>query len=85
MPGARSRSGRPGGRLRLSLRGTEAAALEALRAAASLEAATAVVCRRFERPGIVALPSRLAWARRALAALRAAAGPVAPGKPPGRR
>ena len=73
------------GYLCAELRGTEAAALEALRAAASLEAATAVVCRRFERPGIVALPSRLAWARRALAALRAAAGPVAPGKPPGRR
>ena len=73
------------GYLCAELRGTEAAALEALRTAATLEAATAVVCGRFERPGILALPSRLAWARRALAALRDAAGPEAPGKPPGRR
>ncbi len=52
------------------LRTTEAPALAALRATATLEAATETVCRRYERPGIVALSSRLGWARRALAALR---------------
>lgn len=65
------------------LRGSEAAALVALRRTATLEAATETFCRLFERPGIVALDSRLAWARRALAAVRAgstpdAAVPVAP-------
>jgi hypothetical protein len=69
------------GYLCAELRTTEAAALAALRGAESLEAATAVVCRRYERPGIVALPSRLAWARRALAVLRGGA----PAEPPGRR
>lgn len=58
------------GYLCVELRTTEAPALAALRQAPTLEAATAAVCRRFERPGIVALPSRLAWSRRALAALR---------------
>jgi len=58
------------GYLCAELRSTEAPALAALRATATLEAATAAVCRFYERPGIVALPSRLAWAHRALAALR---------------
>jgi hypothetical protein len=64
------------GYLCVELRTTEAPALAALRQAATLEAATEAVCRRFERPGIVALPSRLAWARRALAALREGDGPA---------
>lgn len=58
------------GYLCAELRGSEAPALAALRAAATLEAATEAVCRHYERPGIVALQSRLDWARRALAALR---------------
>ena len=58
------------GYLCAELRTSEAPALAALRRAATLDAATEAVCRRFERPGIVALPSRLAWAHRALAALR---------------
>ena len=58
------------GYLCAELRTTEAPALAALRRAATLEAATETVCRRYERPGIVALPSRIAWARRALAAFR---------------
>lgn len=74
------------GYLCAELRTTEAAALAALRATATLDDATAVVCRRFERPGIVALPSRLAWARRARAALRGVTvGPAAGGTPLGRR
>ena len=71
------------GYLCAELRTTEAAALEALRGAATLEAATAAVCHRFERPGIAALPSRLAWARRARAVLRgteAATGQPLPGR-----
>jgi len=59
----------------VELRTTEAAALAALRQAPTLEAATETVCRHFERPGVIALASRLAWARRALSALRAAAPP----------
>ncbi|MCJ2011217.1 phage tail tip lysozyme [Methylobacterium sp. J-076] len=55
------------------LRTAEAAALEALKRATTLEQATETFCRLFERPGIPALPSRQAWARRALRALRAAA------------
>ncbi|MCJ2049701.1 phage tail tip lysozyme [Methylobacterium sp. J-070] len=66
------------GYLCAELRGTEAAALAALRQAATLRAATEAVCRRFERPGIVALPSRLAWAARALAALRSGDAPATP-------
>ena len=58
------------GYLCAELRSTEAPALAALRATTTLEAATEAVCRSYERPGIVALPSRLAWARLALAALQ---------------
>ena len=53
------------------LRGSEAAALLALKRTATLESATETFCTLFERPGIVALDSRLAWSRRALAAVRA--------------
>ena len=63
------------GYLCTELRSGEAASLAALRQAPSLEAATESVCRHFERPGVVALASRIAWARRALAALRAGAAP----------
>jgi len=67
------------------LRTTEAAALAALRQAPTLEAATETVCRFFERPGVVALASRLDWARRALAALRdGAPAPQAPESRAGR-
>jgi hypothetical protein len=48
----------------------EAHALAALKEAVTLEQATEVVCRRFERPGVAALPDRIVWARRALAAIR---------------
>jgi hypothetical protein len=48
----------------------EARALAALKGAATLEQATEVVCRLFERPGVAALPDRMVWARRALAAIR---------------
>ena len=65
------------GYLRVELTTTEAPALLALRRAATLEAATEVVCRLFERPGLVALPSRLAYARRALAAIRASPSAIA--------
>lgn len=57
------------------LRGSEAEALVALKRTATLESATETFCTLFERPGIVALDSRLAWSRRALAAIRA--GPTA--------
>ncbi|MGU3666394.1 phage tail tip lysozyme [Methylobacterium sp. A49B] len=67
------------GYLCAELRSTEAPALAVLQTAATLEAATEAVCRRFERPGIVALPSRLAWARRALAALGGGDAPAPPG------
>lgn len=70
------------GYLCAELRSSEAPALAALRAAATLEAATETVCRSYERPGIVALSRRLDWARRALAALRdAPAGPTRPSGP----
>ena len=65
------------GYLRVELSTSEAPALAALRRAATLAEATASFGRLFERPGIVAPASRLAWARRALAAIRAAAGPAA--------
>jgi len=69
----------------VELRTTEAAALAALRQAPTLEAATETVCRHFERPGVIASASRLAWARRALSALRAgAAGPPRPESRAGR-
>lgn len=58
------------GYLCAELRGSEAAALLALKRTATLESATETFCTLFERPGIVALDSRLAWSRRALAALR---------------
>lgn len=65
---------------------TEAGALKALLRTATLEAATEVVCRLFERPGIPALPKRIAWARRALAAIRGTPAPAAPpAVPPARR
>ena len=51
------------------LRTNEAAARVALARTATLESATETVCLLFERPGVVALESRLAWARKALAAL----------------
>lgn len=63
------------GYLREELTTSEVAALAALKRAATLEEATEVACRRFERPGIVALPDRLVWARRALAAIRRPAMP----------
>ena len=58
------------GYLIAELRGPEEAALEALRRCATLEEATESVCRLYERPAIAALPSRLAYARKALAVLR---------------
>ncbi|MGT2482240.1 phage tail tip lysozyme [Methylobacterium oryzae CBMB20] len=64
------------GYLCAELRTAEAPALAALRATTSLAAATEAVWRRYERPGVVAPARRLAWARRALAALRG--GPAAP-------
>ncbi len=71
------------GYLCAELRGPEAPALVALRATTTLAAATEAVWRRYERPGVVAPARRLAWARRALAALRD--GPAAmPAQPPGR-
>jgi hypothetical protein len=68
----------------VELRTTEAAALAALRQAPTLEAATETVCRLFERPGVIALASRLDWARRALAALRDGAAPPIPESRAGR-
>lgn len=59
----------------------EARALLALRHARTLEQATEVFCRLFERPGIVALPDRLVWARRALGAIRSIL-PAPAGDPP---
>lgn len=48
------------------LRGSEKMALLALRAATSLEDATEIFMKKFERPGIPHLKSRLAYASRAL-------------------
>lgn len=59
------------GYLLQELRSTEAAALRALKACTTLEAATETFCRLFERPGVVAMPDRLVWAGRALAAIEA--------------
>jgi hypothetical protein len=61
---------------------SEAHALAALRQAPTLDQATELVCRLFERPGIVALADRLVWARRALAAIRSSGEPAAR-DPPG--
>ena len=72
------------GYLCAELRTTEAPALAALRAAATLASATEAVWRRYERPGIVAAARRLAWARQALEALRAAPAETAPARRPGR-
>ena len=67
----------------VELRTSEAPALEALRRATTLEAATGAVCRRFERPGILALPSRLIWAGWALAVLRGGDDPASAARRPG--
>ncbi|WCS24680.1 phage tail-type lysozyme domain-containing protein [Methylobacterium sp. NMS14P] len=69
------------GYLCAELRGTEASALAALRATTTLAAAAEAVWRRYERPGVVAPARRLAWARRALAALREAPVTPASGRP----
>lgn len=69
------------GYLCAELRGPEAPALAALRATTTLASATAAVWRRYERPGVVAARDRLAWARRALAALRDAPAAPPPGSP----
>jgi hypothetical protein len=78
------------GFLCFELGGTEAAALKALRATSTLSAATQAVCEKFERPGVVALAKRQAWAERALKAIRAGAAipvldavPVTPAGKPG--
>lgn len=65
------------GYLRLELTTVESEALAALKRTTTLEEATESFCRHFERPGIVALSSRLAWAARALAAIRASPAPPA--------
>ncbi len=66
------------GYLCAELRGSEAEALVALKRTATLESATQTFCALFERPGIVALDSRLAWAHRALAGLRVGLAAHAP-------
>lgn len=66
------------------LRGSEAAAVTALKLCATLEQATETFCRAFERPGIPALADRIVWARKALRAIRTAGAPP-PGSPPHRR
>jgi len=50
------------------LRGTEKAALAALKKTTTLEDATEVFMRQFERPGVEHLPARIRWAKRALTA-----------------
>ncbi|MCJ2027528.1 phage tail tip lysozyme [Methylobacterium sp. J-067] len=69
------------GYLIAELRGPESAALDALRRCATLDRATETVCRLFERPAIPALPHRLAYARRALRAIRPTPVPHPPGGP----
>lgn len=61
------------------LRGSERAALAALRKTDTIEDATTVFCRKFERAGIEHMESRIRWARRALKAYdtRDAGGEVA--------
>lgn len=67
------------GYLCVELRGPEAAAIAALRSARDLSHATDVFCRKFERPGIVNLPSRMVWAKKALPAIqKGVAAPQAP-------
>jgi hypothetical protein len=58
------------GYLCVELRGAEAAAIAALRKAKDLSHATDAFCRAFERPGIVNLPSRMVWAKKALPAIQ---------------
>lgn len=71
------------GYLVAELREPEAGALAALRHSVTLAQATETVCRLFERPGIPAMPRRLVWARRALAAIRGC--PAQPPSTPPRR
>jgi hypothetical protein len=57
---------------------TEKASLAALKRTTTLKEATDVFERTNERPGVVALSSREAYARRAMAAYAAAPKPIAP-------
>lgn len=63
------------------LTGTERASLAALRRTATLEEATEVFMDRFERPGEPHLAGRIEWARKALAAFKAAGSPARPTVP----
>lgn len=58
------------GYLCVELRGSEAGAIAALRKTRDLAHATDAFCRGFERPGIVNLPSRLVWSKKALPAIQ---------------
>lgn len=66
----------------VELTGDEAAAITALKKATTLDAATDAFCRAFERPGVVNLPSRMTWANKAFAAIKAAPA-VKPERKPG--
>lgn len=69
------------GFLCVELRGTEKAAIIAVKKTTRLADATDAFCRAFERPGVVALASRIGWSTRALAAIRSATA-AKPGVPP---
>lgn len=56
----------------VELKGSEAASLEQLKSAVSLEDATGIFCRAFLRPGIAHMESRVVWAKIALEAWTAA-------------
>jgi hypothetical protein len=58
------------------LKGPEAGTIPALRRATTLEESTEVFMDKFERPGVPHLDNRISWARKALAAYKAAGSPT---------
>lgn len=74
------------GYLIVELRGSEIAALSAVRKTVTLAQATERFCAVFERPGVINLQSRLKWSVKALDAIRISPKPepvavTQPGKP----
>lgn len=58
------------------LKGPEAGVIPALKRTTTLEEATEVFMDKFERPGVPHLDNRVSWARKALAAYKAAGSPT---------
>jgi hypothetical protein len=58
------------GFLMTELAGSEAAAVHAMRGQSTLDGKVRAFCWVFERPGVIAMPGRLRWAREALAVMQ---------------